>query len=160
MFLAVRALLAYSARAVCVVAFFVPFLGLLDVLAHWKAEQSNKEITDNTTRNDFCNRLPDETELAQGRCPYSKYTGVSLQVAFGFFMLGLFVQTGIALIVKLAMNKQFRKTSFGSKLHHMALIINLPDNYGDWTSGGGSLDELRRRQKMQRFPLLFADYRR
>ena len=63
-------------------------------------------------------------------------------------MLGLFIQTGIALIVKLAMNKQFRMTSFGSKLHHIALIINLPDNYGDWTSGGGSLDELRKRQKM------------
>jgi len=31
---------------------------------------------------------------------------------------------------------------------HIALIINLPGNYGDWTSGGGSLDELRRRQKM------------
>ena len=150
LFLALRALVAYSARAVCIVGFFVPFLGLLDLLAHWKAEQSNKDdmFTDNITRIDFCNRPPKDHELATGRCPYSKYTGTTLGVAFGFFMLGLFIQTGIALIVKMAMNKQFRKTTFASKLHHIALIINLPDNYGDWTSGGGSLDELRKRQKM------------
>jgi len=147
LFLALRALVAYSARAVCIVGFFVPFLGLLDVLAHWKAEQSNEPL-DNKTRTDFCNRRPNDDELAMGRCPYSKYTGVTLGVAFGFFMLGLFIQTGTALIVKMAMNKQFRKTTFASKLHHIALIINLPDNYGDWTSGGGSLDELRKRQKM------------
>ena len=127
-FLAVQALLAYSARSVCVVAFFVPFLGLLDVLVHWKAEQMNKDSND--------------------RSHYKKYTGVSLGVGFGFFMLGLFIQTGIALLVKLAINKEFRNTSFGSKLQHISLTINLPDNFGDWTSGGGDLDDLTRRQRM------------
>ena len=150
LFLALRALVAYSARAACIVGFFVPFLGLLDVLAHWKAEQSNQPTFKNDTaaRDDFCNSEQDGTELTIGRCHYSKYTGVTLQVAFGFFMLGLFVQTGIGLLVKLAMNKQFRKTTFASKLQHIALIVNLPDNYGDWTSGGGDPEELRRRRKM------------
>ena len=127
-FLAVRALMAYSARAVCIVAFFVPFLGLLDVLAHWKAEQMNHDADD--------------------RSKYKKYTRVSLGVAFGYFMLGLFIQTGGALLVKLAMNKEFRNTSLGSKLQHISLIVNLPDNFGDWTSGGGDLANLERRQKM------------
>jgi hypothetical protein len=156
-FLALRALVAYSARAVCVVGFFVPFLGLLDVLAHWKAEQYNKEeegdFKDDEERTRYCETTTHYNEttpeqLAKGRCHYSKYTEVSLGVAFGFFVLGLFIQTGIALIVKLALNKQFRKTSFGSKLQHISLIVNLPDNFGDWTSGGGDIDELRRRQKM------------
>ena len=148
-FLAVRALVAFSARAVCVVGFFVPFLGLLDVLAHWKAEQYNKDVfKDEAERTDYCNSETTPDKLATGRCHYSKYTGVSLGAAFGFFVLGLFIQTGIALIVKLAMNKQFRNTSFGSKLQHITLIVNLPDNFGDWTSGGGAIEDLRRRQKM------------
>ena len=127
-FLALRALVAYSFRAVCVVAFFVPFLGLLDVLAHWKAEQMNED--------------------SLNRSHYKKYTGVTLGVAFGFFMLGLLIQTGLALLVKLTMNKEFRNTSIGSKLQHISLIINLPDNFGDWTSGGEDLDDLKSRQKM------------
>jgi len=148
-FLAMRALVAYSARAVCVVGFFVPFLGLLDVLAHWKAEQYNKdEFKNEAERTGYCNSETTPDKLATGRCHYSKYTGVSLGVAFGFFVLGLFIQTGIALIVKLAMNKQFRNTSFGSKLQHITLIVNLPDNFGDWTSGGGDFDDLKRRQRM------------
>ena len=126
-FLAVQALLAYSARSVCVVAFFVPFLGLLDVLAHWKAEQMNKDSND--------------------RSHYKKYTGVSLGVGFGFFMLGLFIQTGLALLVKMVMNKEFKETSIGSKLQHIALIVNMPDNYGEWSSGGGDLAQLKRRQR-------------
>merc|ERR1719305_803672 len=37
--LAVRSLFVYSVRLSCVVAFFGPFLGLFNVLAHWRAEQ-------------------------------------------------------------------------------------------------------------------------
>ena len=126
-FLALRALVAYTTRAVCIVAFFVPFLGLLDVLAHWKADQVSKDADD--------------------RSHYDKYTGVTLGVAFGYFMLGLFIQTGLALLVKMAMNKEFKETSIGSKLQHIALIANMPDNYGEWSSGGGDLAQLKRRQR-------------
>ena len=126
-FLALRALVAYTTRAVCIVAFFVPFLGLLDVLAHWKADQVSKDADD--------------------RSHYDKYTGVTLGVAFGYFMLGLIIQTGLALLVKMAMNKEFKETSIGSKLQHIALIVNMPDNYGEWSSGGGDLAQLKRRQR-------------
>jgi hypothetical protein len=37
--LAVRSLLVYSVRLGCVVTFFGPFLGLFNVLAHWRAEK-------------------------------------------------------------------------------------------------------------------------
>merc|ERR1719341_2965893 len=37
--LAVRSFLVYLVRLGCVVAFFGPFLGLFNILAHWKAEQ-------------------------------------------------------------------------------------------------------------------------
>ena len=126
-FLALRALVAYTTRAVCIVAFFVPFLGLLDVLAHWKADQVSKDADD--------------------RSHYDKYTGVTLGVAFGYFMLGLIIQTGLALLVKIAMNKEFKETSIGSKLQHIALIVNMPDNYGEWSSGGGDLAQLKGRQR-------------
>jgi len=42
--LAFRSLLVYSVRLTCVVAFFGPFLGLFNVLAHWHAEQTVLEV--------------------------------------------------------------------------------------------------------------------
>ena len=133
LFLAMRALFAYCTRTICVVGFFVPFLGLLDVLAHWKSEQANKEIKTN----------------------YTKYTGTSLGEAFQYFMLGLFVQTLLALAMKWAINKDFRAASLEGKLQHTFLIANLPDNYGDWTSGGGGVEDLRRRRRMQTLETIF-----
>ena len=127
--LAVRALLAYSTRTVCIVGFFVPFLGLLDVLAHWKSEQMNADISEKPV-------------------PYDKYTGMMLGPAFGLLILLLLVQTTIGMIVKLVINKEFRETSVGNKLQHLFLVANLPDNYGTWTSGGGGVEDLRKRQKM------------
>ena len=73
-------------------------------------------------------------------------------------MLLLFAQTVTAMIIKFAMNKEFRETSWGSKLQHACLIVNLPDNYGDFTCSAkkeeakfpevGNVGEYRRRHKM------------
>jgi len=43
--LAVRALLASITRIGCMVAFFCPVLGLLSMMAHWKAEQTSLDPT-------------------------------------------------------------------------------------------------------------------
>ena len=146
-FLSVRALTAYLVRTAFVIGYFVPFLGLLDVLAHYKADELMAENEDSTNIEEN-----EDKEL------YEKYTGVRVGTAFGLFMLLLFAQTVIAMIIKLVMNKEFRETSWGSKLQHACLIVNLPDNYGDFTSSAkkeeaksselGNVCEYRRRHKM------------
>ena len=100
---------------------------------HWKSEQANKEIKTN----------------------YTKYTGISLGEAFQYFLLGLFLQTLLALAMKWAINTDFRAASLEGKLQHTFLIANLPDNYGDWTSGGGGVEDMRRRRRMQTLETIF-----
>ena len=146
-FLSVRALTAYLVRTAFVIGYFVPFLGLLDVLAHYKADELMAENEDNANNDEN-----EDKEL------YEKYTGVRVGTAFGLFMLLLFAQTVIAMIIKLVMNKEFRETSWGSKVQHACLIVNLPDTYGDFTSSAkkedeksselGNVGEYRRRHKM------------
>ena len=117
------------------------------MLAHYKADELMAENEDNAN-----NQENEDKEL------YEKYTGVRVGTAFGLFMLLLFAQTVIAMIIKLVMNKEFQETSWGSKLQHACLIVNLPDNYGDFTSSAkkeepksselGNVGEYRRRHKM------------
>merc|ERR1719192_2688142 len=64
-FLSVRALTAYLVRTAFVIGYFVPFLGLLDVLAHYKADELMAENDENTNSDENENK-----EL------YEKYTGV------------------------------------------------------------------------------------
>ena len=53
--LGLRALLFSVTRIICVVAFFGPFLGLLDCLAHWKAQQKplDPELLERLVNNSF-----------------------------------------------------------------------------------------------------------
>ena len=118
-FLNVRSLLV-SARISCIVAFFAPYLGLLDILSHWKADQ----LMDN----------PPE---------FIAYTVVSLGTGFGVFIGLLLVQTVAIFITKWKISNEFRKAKVTSILEHLALTVNLPDNYADWDQCEGDVEEHR-----------------
>ena len=122
-FLGVRCLLVYSVRISCIVSFFVPFLGLLDILAHWKAD--NIDIN-----------KPSH---------YTNFTQVKLSTAFKLFLCLLFVQTTVMFILKLAISEKFSQAKFSIMLQHVALTVNLPDNFADWDDGVGSLADHRQR---------------
>ena len=125
--LGVRTHLIYSVRISCILSFFGPFLGLLDCLSHWKADQLRED--------------PPE---------FTAYTVVSLATAFVIFIGLLLCQIVVVFTVKLLISAKFRKDLSAQKvgriLQHLALTVNLPDNYNDWDLDGGSVAEHQQRR--------------
>ena len=118
-FLNARSLLV-SSRISCIVAFFAPYLGLLDILSHWKADQ-----------------------LMENPSEFTAYTVVSLATGFAIFIGLLLLQTIVMFIAKWKMSKEFREAKVSSILEHLALTVNLPDNYADWDQCKGNVEEHR-----------------
>ena len=110
-------------RISCIVSFFVPFLGLLDILAHWKADNIDMSKPSH----------------------YTNFTQVKLSTAFMLFLCLLFVQTTVMFILKLAISEKFSQAKLSIMLQHVALTVNLPDNFADWDDGVGSLADHRQR---------------
>ena len=104
-FLGLRSLMVYSVRIFCILSFFGPFLGLIDTLSHWTADQLMEKASD-----------------------YTVYTTISLGNAFAIFLGLLLVQTIVIFIAKLAISKEFRKdvSKVSRILQHLALTVNLP----------------------------------
>merc|ERR1719458_2492536 len=97
--LGLRALLFSVTRIVCVVAFFGPFLGLGDCMAHWHAEgiRLDQDIMKNL--NGSTSYWDKETVNPMYRVQdYTNYTLVTLQEAF-FSFLGVIFLHSIAIFV-------------------------------------------------------------
>ena len=81
--LCLRALLFNVTRIICVVAFFGPFLGLMDCHAYWKAEeiQLKKKLLENVQgpTSYWCRQVVD---LMYREQDLTNYMLVSLQAAF------------------------------------------------------------------------------
>ena len=162
--LGIRALLTLGIKICCYVAYFGPFLGLLGLLAHWRAEGTSFHISgsalnvnstihywDNDTqtqqsvafsqifRTDYSN--PDNWKTPS----YTAYTILTLGQAYSVF-LGLLVLKAILMsVLKAWLSENFRAASKGSKLKHVLEAINCAEPYSDWDSGeGGPAEHMRR----------------
>merc|ERR1719270_1757938 len=94
--LGLRALLFSVTRIICVVAFFGPFLGLMDCQAHWKAEeiQLEKKLLEKLqSPNSYWSRQV--VDLMYREQDLTNYTLVTLQAAF-FIFFGLILVHGVA----------------------------------------------------------------
>ena len=109
--LGVRTLLIVTVRICCTICYFAPFLGLMDSLAHWKADQL---------------LLPGDQPRSTGIPEYTDYTLISLGTAFLIFLGAMVVQSIIILFVKRQMNGQFRKAYWSCKLQHIVEVFNMP----------------------------------
>ena len=131
--LVLRALLFYVTRIVCVVAFFGPFLGLGDCMAHLHAEKMkwNEDIWANLKGGntywdrktvDLMYRLPD----------YTNYTIMTLKMA-SFIFIGVLLLHSIAIfILKMIVSSHFKETSWFNKIGHVVESINVPAAYKDF----------------------------
>ena len=106
--LGVRTLLIVTVRICCTICYFVPFFGLMDSLAHWKADQL---------------LLPGSTA---GIPEYTDYTLISLGQAFLVFLSAMLVKSLIILFVKRQMNRQFREAYWSCQLQHVVEVFNMP----------------------------------
>ena len=105
--LGIRTLLIVTVRICCTICYFAPFLGLMDSLAHWKADQL---------------LVPGSTGIPE----YTDYTLISLGEAFLVFLCAMVVQSLIILLVKRQMNQKFREAYWSCKLQHVVEVFNMP----------------------------------
>merc|ERR1719264_723131 len=135
MVLALRALLFSVTRILCVVAFFGPFLGLGECMAHWHAEeiQLDEEIMKNLkgTTSYWARETVDLMYRPQLDQP-TNYTLVTLQEAF-FIFLGILLLHGIAiLILKMNVSSHYKSTGWLNKTGHVVESLHVPDVYKDF----------------------------
>merc|ERR1719264_1758142 len=132
--LGLRALLFSVTRIVCVVAFFGPFLGLGDCMAHWHAEgiQLDPELLDNLHKENNPYWKKETVDMMYREQDSTNYTLVTLQEAF-FIFLGVLLLHGSAIFVlKMNVSTHFKSTGWLNKVGHVVESLHVPDVYKDF----------------------------
>ena len=145
--LGARGLLVCLVRILCGVAFFAPFLGLGNCLAHWVAEgkslspemirnlNSTDAYWDAATvsaiyRSDYTdpeNPIP---------VPYTAYTILPLRAAFALFIGFFAFQSLLVLSIKRKLSPHFKSAKWTSRLQHLMMANVFPDSFKDWEIDG------------------------
>ena len=146
--LGLRAFFFSTSRIFALVAFFGPFLGLMDCLAHWKAQQKtlDPELLEkvSNTSNAYWDRDTFQSLYKTlGSSEFTEYTVLSLREAFFLLIGSSFLMGLLIFLVKRKMSSDFKEASYVSQLQHMAEAFNFPDAYSDWDddSGNAQVDE-------------------
>jgi len=151
--LGVRALLFSTSRIFALVTFFGPFLGLMDCLAHWKAQQKPLDMVlmermANNSDSYWDKDTVQSLYKTLGSSDFTEYTVISLQPAF-FLLVGSSLLMGLVMIlVKRMISADFKAASWVSQLQHVAEVLNFPDAFLDWDDDFGNnltKDEYRNR---------------
>ena len=132
--LGLRALLFSVTRICTFAAFFGPFLGLWDTLAHLEAEKYHLEpsLLDNLRNSSNPYWDMDTINIMYREADITNYTLVTLQHAF-FIFLGLLVLHSLAIFaLKMATSIPFRNACWQTELSHLLESINVPDTFIDW----------------------------
>ena len=153
--LALRSLLVYSVRLSCVAAFFGPFLGLFNVLAHWHAEQMVLDFWVFDVRLNGGGSPGDEltavyranyTDPHHPVPPsYTLYTHISLGTSFAVFLALLTLQGLVNLLLETKLSQEFKEAKWTSKLQHLLESVNRGDSFADWDISQGRPSEYQRR---------------
>ena len=139
------------ARLLSFVCFFTPFLGLFNLLNHYKAEQIPFA---QSIRGDFNGNITwgeidrwtfdDETEL--GTPPgYNKYTLFTLAESVQLFAILIFLQILAVYMVKVMKAEKFREADKLEKLLHVMENLNIPYPVEDFDVENGREREHRER---------------
>ena len=164
---------ASARRILSIVIFFVPSLGLLNVLYHIKAEQFPFTIW-----KDYGKTQADEIALyglqrsvvwgdidrwdysqdPNGAAPhYSEYTGLSLKATFYMFYILLGVQFLTTLVAKLYTSRKFfARRNFFNKLIHLLMSLNVAVPFEDWDEGRFTVAEYKERHKRTNMEMIFS----
>ena len=151
-------------RVLAMVCFFIPSLGLVNLLNHWLAEQYPFSIRSkfnlihprdefylyNLTGNWFWKDLDRWNYYASPEEPsppsYALYTGFTLQNTFIEFFLLMALHCLTMATVKMITSPEFRKEKgFFNKSLHILQNINIAYPFRDWDYGFFTIDEYKRR---------------
>ena len=141
--LGLRAFLFSTSRIFALVAFFGPFLGLMDCHAHWKAQQRplDPELLERITNSSdsyWDKETVQSLYKTLSSSEFTEYTVLSLRAAF-FVLLGSSLLMGLVIfLVKRKLSEDFKAGSWFSQLQHVAEALNFPDAFLDWDDDSGN----------------------
>ena len=133
--LGLRALAFSVTRITCIVAFFAPFLGLADILAHYHAEdiQISPELLEKLQGNaSYWEITTVELMYRPWQEQATNYTLVSLQAAFFIFFAVLLLHAIAVFILKSVLSVHFKETGWMNKIGHVVESLHVPDVYKDF----------------------------
>ena len=160
-------------RIISMVCFFIPSLGLLNILYHYKAEQIPFSIWQKygkTQKDQIVLYGLNQTVLwgemdrwdystsNEGTPPsYTEYTGITLRWTFALFFLISALQFVTTLIVKIYTSKKFIvRENFLDKFLHLLLSLNLAAPFEDWDIGRFSIKEYKQRKKLINIEMAYS----
>ena len=146
-----RSFMVTVSKISCVVMFFAPYMGLMDILQHWKAEQIPQEkMIDypELFRSDY------QTDTPTTPGPDTYYIG-SLQAGYANFLALLTVHGILIFCLKMAMHKFSTKLSL---LQHVLNTFSFPDAGFDWSHGTGDVASYRKRRKLHLVEVLCESF--
>ena len=137
-------------RVLSMVAFFIPSIGLMDLLFHWKAEQipfkirRDYKVTTLQVHNLSSSGTIlwsdidrwDYSDPKFSRPPsYSLYTGLELQQTFLIFLVMMILHFSAVFYIKAKKGFGFQELAPIAKLIHVLENINFAFNVKDWDEG-------------------------
>ena len=145
---------AYARRIMAILVFFLPSLGLFDILVHWKAEQlpfdirlghlqdmSPKDIIHlNSMNREVLWTDIDRWEYSSSKHDYhqpphySLYTGLALGETFVAFLVLTALHLIVILIVKIITVKKIKRENIVTIFVHILENLNIPSPYKEWDS--------------------------
>ena len=154
-------------RILSIVSFFLPSLGLFNILYHSKAEQIPFTIWKrfNKTQNDPIvlyglnetvlwgdldrwDYTADPDGIIGIPPGYLNYTGISLGTTFGLFFIIAGTQFLFHMLVKIVNTRKFsKKNNYLNKFLHLVQSLNIATPFEDWDQGKCSLKEYRKRHR-------------
>ena len=161
-------------RILALVSFFLPSLGLFNILYHLKTEQIPFTIWKrfNKTQNDRIVLFGLEDEVLWGdldRWDYNNdtqqgvppavpsYTGISLGSTFGLFFIITGAQFLLHFIVKFIYAEKFSmKSNYLNKFLHLVQNLNIATPFEDWDQGRCSVKEYRERHRQTNIEMAWS----
>ena len=152
-------------RILSMVCFFIPSLGLFNILYHHKAEEIpfilflqkyGKNQMDKIVLYGLNEQVKwgdldrwDYSNSTEGTPPQlTEYTGLTLKLTFGLFFILTAAQFVTTLLVKIFTSNAFsRRENYLNKFLHLLLSLNIGCPFEDWDKGRFSISEYKDRQK-------------
>ena len=155
--LGLRYLLIFLIRIGAIVAYFGPFVGILDIMSHHHAESISLDydtfkyvlLNDPNQEYHYWNKKElefqsiamshlyrsDYNNTEYPRPPYpTLYTVISLGTAYIFFWAMMIMYGLILTGIKYCLSNDFRLATFWEKLQHILEALNMPEAFMDWDS--------------------------
>ena len=149
-----------TTRIMCIVMYFVPFLGCLNLATHWEAEQFKFGYQPGQFPDDkFTFYYEGQAQTVDWRDIYrsnkqkieiTDYTFLKLNVAYGVFWGIMILQLLAVTIFQMVFHRAFTFTDVLQKFLHAVEHVHIFDTSDDWDEGEVCFSSLQYKQKWRR----------